>query len=497
LQELPFNPLANLVLDYLRDKKILLLLDNCEHLIEACARLADDLLHRCAGLKILASSREALGITGEVAYRTPSLADVESTQLFVDRARGANANFKLTDTNASAIAQICHRLDGIPLAIELAAARARLLSAEQIASRLDDRFRLLIGGSRTALPRQQTLRALIDWSYDLLSDEEKRLLQFASVFVGGWTLDALEAVSDDPNAIENLEGLVNKSLVVTEERSSEMRYFMLETIRQYTREKLFDAKQSSAARDRHFVYFNELSRKIWDVFVSKHSWYWRERVDDELENLRTALEWGLDNHVVEVIQLSANYCLACGWTGIGMAVGLELNAIAIERCKALPLADDKTTKQRQSLLANAFLAQGNIGMGIGNMPVVLRDLQEGIAIARASGDKRILGYCLEMYSVATTFINAPGGDEAAEEGYRIFRDEVEDMWGLTMSYQNMARLATNKGNIAEKDMYHAKLKELIQETPISFQAGLFYFTSAMRKRYKAITKLHKPALKTA
>ena len=160
LQELPFNPLANLVLDYLRDKKILLFLDNCEHLIEACARLADDLLHQCAGLKILASSREALGIAGEVAYRIPSLADSESTQLFVDRARAANSNFKLTDANASAIAQICHRLDGIPLAIELAAARTKLLSVDQIAARLDDRFRLLVGGSRTALPRQQTLRAL-------------------------------------------------------------------------------------------------------------------------------------------------------------------------------------------------------------------------------------------------------------------------------------------------------------------------------------------------
>ena len=176
LQELPFNPLANLVLDYLRDKKLLLILDNCEHLIEACARLAGDLLRQSAGLKILASSREALGIAGEAAYFTPSLADSESTQLFIDRARAANSNFHLTAANAPAVAQICRRLDGIPLAIELAAARTKLLSAEQIAARLDDMFRLLVGGSRTALPRQQTLRALIDWSYDLLSDEEKRLL---------------------------------------------------------------------------------------------------------------------------------------------------------------------------------------------------------------------------------------------------------------------------------------------------------------------------------
>lgn len=259
LQVLPFNSLANIVLDYLRDKNLLLILDNCEHLIEACARLADDLLHQCTGCRILASSREALGIAGEVSYHVPSLADSESTQLFVDRARAVNPGFKLADANASPITQICSRLDGIPLAIDLAAARVKLLSAEQIAVRLDDRFRLLVGGSRTALPRQQTLRALIDWSYDLLSEEEKRLLQFASVFVGGWTLDALEAVADDPETLEHLEQLVNKSLVVTEERETEMRYSMLETIRQYAREKLFDAKQSSAARDRHFIYFDELS----------------------------------------------------------------------------------------------------------------------------------------------------------------------------------------------------------------------------------------------
>src|SRR5512139_2278734 len=315
LQELPFNPLAKLVEDFLRDKTLLLILDNCEHLIAACARLANHLLHLGAGLKILASSREALGIAGEIAYRTPSLGDSESINLFVDRARAANSNFKQTDANRSAVAQICHRLDGIPLAIELAAARTKILSAEQIATRLDDMFRLLVGGSRTALPRQQTLRALIDWSYDLLSDEEKRLLQFASVFIGGWTLDALEAVSYDPHAIEHLEGLVNKSLVVTEERESEMRYFMLETIRQYAREKLFDAKQSSAARDRHFAYFGELSEKMWDAFRSPDMLAWRDRVSDELENLRAALDWGLEHHPEAALHLAANLCVASSWTG--------------------------------------------------------------------------------------------------------------------------------------------------------------------------------------
>ncbi len=484
LQEIPFRPLASLVMDYLRNKKLLLILDNCEHLVAACARLADDLLHQCAGLKILASSRESLGIAGEVAYHTPSLANSESISLFVERAHAANPKFVLTDSNTASVAQICSRLDGIPLAIELAAARTKLLSVDQIAARLDDLFRLLVGGSRTALPRQQTLRALIDWSYDLLSDEEKQLLRFTSVFVGGWTLEALEAVSDDLNALEHLEGLVTKSLVVIEERESEMRYYLLETIRQYAREKLFEAKQSAALRDRHFAYFSELSEKFWDIFLMNNVPHMRDQAEDEFENLRAALEWGLDNHVEEVLRLSANYCIVCGWTGIGMAHGLALNLSAIERLKALPLTDAELPLRRQRLLAKAYLAQGIVGMGTGNMPVVFQDLQKAIAFARAAGDKRLLGYSLEMYSTATTFINAPGGDEAAEEGYRIFRDEVEDTWGLGRSYQNLARIAGNKGDIAKKNLYHAKAQELIREAPLSFQAGLFYFSSAMMEKEK-------------
>ncbi|HNC91307.1 MAG TPA: adenylate/guanylate cyclase domain-containing protein, partial [Anaerolineales bacterium] len=332
LQELPFNPLAKLVDDYLRDKKLLLILDNCEHLIDACARLADHLLHLSAGVKILASSREALGIAGEVAYRTPSLADSESTSLFLDRARAANSKFSLTESNASAIAQICHRLDGIPLAIELAAARTKILSAEQIATRLDDMFRLLVGGSRTALPRQQTLRALIDWSYDLLSDEEKRLLQFASVFVGGWTLDALEFVANEPNTLELLEQLVNKSLVVTEEREGEMRYFLLETIRQYAREKLFEAKQASAARDRHFIHYKNSTSGLWDVsrFNNETELQRLKAMQGEMENLRAAFEWGLQNHVQDALDLAANMATSITMIG-GPMEGTAMLKMAMEK----------------------------------------------------------------------------------------------------------------------------------------------------------------------
>ncbi len=478
LQELPSNLLANLVTDYLRDKKLLLLLDNCEHLIAPCARLADNLLHQCAGLKILASSREALGIAGEVAYRTPSLADSESTRLFVERARAANSKFSLTDSNASSVAQICSRLDGIPLAIELAAARTKLLSADQIAARLDDLFRLLVGGSRTALPRQQTLRALIDWSYDLLSEEEKQLLINASVFMGGWTLEALEAVSADPNDIEHLEGLVNKSLVVTEERNNEMRYFMLETIRQYAREKLFEAKQSSAARDRHFVYFNELSETVWDMFRSANSVSLVNRSNDEVENFRAALEWGLEKHTEEAVRLAANFCLILRWMG-KPAEGVAFAQSAVERAKALPPVDGSTDTYRQKLIARALFAQGDAGTALGNIPLAIQASKEAIAISRVTGDKQILGYSLLIYFFATTFISAPDGEAAAQEGLDIFSNEVNDSFGLGMAYLCMATIAAKKGDEVGKQKYLGKLKETTSEATDSFQAGVFLLSIGM------------------
>lgn len=479
LHEHPFGKLSTLLPDYLREKKMILILDNCEHLIEACAHLANDLLLQCAGLKILASSREALGIAGEISYHVPSLAEVESTRLFTERAFAANPNVHLTENNASFVAQICSRLDGIPLAIELAAARVKLLSPEQIASRLDDRFRLLVGGSRTALPRQQTLRATIDWSYDLLSEEEKKLFRTASVFVGGWTLDALEAVADNPNTLEHLEQLVNKSLVSTEERASEMRYFMLETIRQYAREKLFEANQSSAARDRHFVYFDNLAENIWKVFQTHNIHLWRDQADDETDNLRSAVEWGLDNHAEMALRLAANFCLVTGWMGSRMDEGLTLCRTAIDRVRSLPPVEGAAYLKRQQLLATALFAQGMVGLSHGNMPVVLRDLQDAIRTARAAGDKRMLGYSLEMYYTAGNFMEAPNAEEAAEEGFRIFTEEVDDHWGLSMAYQNRSRVAHNKGDHVEKEKYLAKYKELIREAPLSFQAGLFYLGTGM------------------
>jgi predicted ATPase/class 3 adenylate cyclase len=490
LQELPFNPLANLVNDYLRDKKLLLILDNCEHLIAACARLADNLLHHCAGLKILASSREALGIAGEAAYRTPSLADSESTRLFVDRARAANSKFSLSDSNASSVAQICHRLDGIPLAIELAAARTKLLSVDQISARLDDLFRLLVGGSRTALPRQQTLRALIDWSYDLLSDEEKNLLRIASVFVGGWTLDALEAVSEDPNTLEHLEGLVNKSLIVTEEHESEMRYFLLETIRQYAREKLFEAKQSSTARDRHFIYFDELSEKMWDDLRSATFLPIRNRAFDEIENLRTALEWGMDHHVESAVHLAANFCIATSWFGMQTEGRTLLNS-ALEQIETLPPPIGDAHLHRQKLIAKGLFAEGMVAVGQGDSLRAAQVLQKAADISRLTGDKLILGYSLEMYFIAAEFVKMPGGPEAVDDGL-IILTELGDTWGIFMANLNKARVATFRGNSDDRQIYLKKNRELMMNAPLSFQSAIFYLGMGMDERYRGNHQAARP-----
>ena len=482
LQELPFTTIESLVIDYLRDKSSLLILDNCEHLIQACSHLAADLLQQCARLKILASSREALSIAGEVTYHTPSLANSEATSLFVERARAINPRFIMTDSNASSVAQICSRLDGIPLAIELAAARIKMLSPEQIAARLDDRFRLLVGGDRTALPRQQTLRALIDWSYDLLSEAERQLLRTASIFVGGWTLDALEAIAEDPDVIEHLEELINKSLVVTEERQSEMRYFMLETIRQYAHEKLIEAQQVAAVCDRHFVHYDALSEKLWDAFRSKDLLTWRNAADDETENFRAAVKWGIQHHPESALHLAANYCIVSSLTG-NQAEGLVLLKSALDRFHTLPVTEGEVFAHRLKTLAKALFAQGLVGITGAAIQPGMQSLQEAISTARLIGDKQILGYSLELYYIGSGFMSSFGkADAEAVEGYAILR-EINDQWGLGLAYTNMARMALARGDRVESQKFITILKGWMQDAPMSYMTGVAFLSIGSEERW--------------
>jgi predicted ATPase len=482
LQELPFMTIESLVMDYLREKKKLIILDNCEHLIEACARLASDLLHQCLHIKILASSREALNIAGEVIYHTPTLASSEAVHLFEERAHAINPRFSLTDANASFVSQICSHLDGIPLAIELAAARVKILSPEQIAARLDDRFRLLVGGNRAALPRQQTLRALIDWSYDLLSEGERQLLHTISVFVGGWTLEALEAIAEDTDALEHLEELINKSLVVTEERQSEMRYFMLETIRQYAREKLIDAQQVSVISDRHFIYYDALSEKMWEAFLSTDLLAWRDKADDETENLRAAVEWGMQHHTDAALHLAANYCIVSSLTG-NQTEGLALLKTALDRFRALPPTKGEAHVYRQKLLAKALFAQELVAITSAAVPQGMQAAQEAISIARSIDDKQILGYSLEMYYIGSNFINSSASAEPeAKEGYSILT-EINDQWGLGLAYTNMARMALARGDLVESQKFITMLKTWMKDAPMSYQTGVALLSIGSEERW--------------
>lgn len=341
VHEEPGRPLQDTLLDFLRHRELLIVLDNCEHLVQACALWAEKVLHTSAAARTLATSREALGIAGERTWRVPSLHAADpnanptdeqlmayaATRLFVQRAVAASPTFRLTPGNAAAVAQVCHRLDGIPLALELAAARVKAMHVEQVADRLRDRFALLTRGSRTALQRHQTLRSLIDWSHDLLSDPQRVALRRLSVFAGGWTLEAAEAVcSEEPlppgrfqdsgslpqgagvvpgerrssgnglataDVLDLLTHLVEKSLVVLDDQATEPRYRMLETIRQYGLEKLNACDEADAIRTRHLRYLVDFAESVRTGLMGKDQLRWHGTANAELDNIRVALNWSL------------------------------------------------------------------------------------------------------------------------------------------------------------------------------------------------------------
>ncbi|MFN8496646.1 MAG: adenylate/guanylate cyclase domain-containing protein [Anaerolineae bacterium] len=518
LRERPGVVLEDMLLGYLRRKRLLLVLDNCEHLVEECARLTDTLLRACPQIKIVASSREALGIAGETIYRVPALSlpaadgvtpealrSSEAAQLFVERARAAQPRFALTTRNAPAVAQICRRLDGIPLALELAAARVRVLTPEQIATRLDDRFRLLTGGSRTALPRQQTLRALIDWSYDLLPDEERALLRRLSVFVGGWTLDAAEAVSGDADTLDRLAQLVDKSLVqVDEDDDGSVRYELLETIRQYARDRLLEAGEAEAARDAHLRYFLRLAETttpditFGPVFAADEDWL--DDCEREKGNYRAAMEWGLERDPEAALRLAG--VLVSFWELRGYRrEAFPLVKAALARVAALPPAEGDRARSRQAMRAHALVAVANMGIGLvggaegieanreavglyeelgdqrglafalshlgflsaisGQVALAESFLEEAILVARQSGNKLALGMALGTQAQFVLMHRGEIGRVQAnlEESARLAR-EAGSAWGTAMADLGLAELAAARGDWTEAETRAQEAKGL-------------------------------------
>ena len=390
------TPPMTLIESTLRGKRALLLLDNCEHVVDEAASVAQTLLRALPQLHLLASSREALSVEGETVYRVPSLtmpgsdspptpADVtasEAGQLFVDRARSVAPAFTLTEHNAVAVAQVCRRLDGIPLAIELAAARLTALSVEELARRIDDRFRLLTGGRRTALPRQRTLRALVDWSYELLSADERSVLNTLAVFAGGFSLDAAERVCaadalSEITVLDAVEHLVAKSLLIAEQQQeTETRYRLLETIRQYASEKLVECGQADAARRRHFVYFQNLAESAAKVLQGPLALEWLDRLDAEHDNLRAALDWSGDAEPADYARLAGT--LRKFWDVRGH---FTEGWARLERALALRTARDEVR-------LNALIGAGVLAYRLDYTQRSDDILGEAIALARELGNAR-------------------------------------------------------------------------------------------------------------
>lgn len=407
------RPVLEALEKYVKDRQLLLILDNCEHLVHACAELAKKLLRSGRGLQILASSREHLNVAGETTYPVPSLAvpdalnaagvainlealtQYEAVRLFIDRAAAAQPAFQVTHQNAAAVADICRRLDGIPLAIELAAARVGALSVDKIAARLSDRFTLLTGGDQTAMPRQQTLRASIDWSYDLLSGQERALLQRLAVFAGGWSLEAAEAVGageaiDESAVLDLLIHLVEKSLVTLEAGGE--RYRLLDTVRQYAQERLNKSGAENAARTHHLGFYLELAERARPELAGPEQGAWLARLDLERENLLSAHAWAGRTEGGAALGLRLVWALKPYWLNrgfLGLAQRMTVDALA------RPGADERNRARCWGLID-----AGWISVLMGSYAEARGHLEESLAIAREIGDKWSIAATLQPLGMA-------------------------------------------------------------------------------------------------
>jgi predicted ATPase/class 3 adenylate cyclase/DNA-binding CsgD family transcriptional regulator len=354
---------TDVVLDYLTHRSLLLVLDNIEHLLEPCALLVAMLLRRCPGVRLMTTGREPLRVPGEHIYAVsplsfpesglfvplPTLSRYEAVRLFADRAVGARPSFAVTEQNAAAVLEICRRVDGIPLALELAAARVKVLSAEQIASRLGDQFAAVTGGSTGHLPRHQTLWATMDWSHDLLSDSERNLFGRLGVFAGSFGLDAVEAVAsgnglDASGIVDLLIRLVEKSLVMTQDGGTEVRYRLLEPVRQYARSKLAESGESGKLAERHRDFFLALAEHGYAGLAGPQRLIWRGRIESDHDNIRAALRWSIDDEQLEPAVLlgaamarfwAARGFLTEGWSWLNELKRYESSVSAYARARLL------------------------------------------------------------------------------------------------------------------------------------------------------------------
>ena len=465
--EQPGRSLTETLADALRSKSALVILDNCEHLVAACAHLTDALLRACRNVRILATSREPLGVTGETTWRVPSLSvpdpqrlppldgfqEYEAMRLFLDRAVTSEPQFALTSSNAPAVALVCHRLDGIPLAIELAAARVKVLAVEQIAARLNDRFRLLTGGSRTALPRQQTLRAAMDWSHDLLVEKERILFRRLSVFAGGWTLEAAEAVCSGKRlkaheVLDLLTQLVDKSLVVVEQQHGEARYLLRETVRQYALDRLLESREVTAVRQRHRDWYLALAERAAAELRGPRQGLYLKRLEAEHDNLRAGLEWS----VMEADEAEA---------GLRLAGALQwfwdIRAHFSEGRKWLEGTLSTARHASTSVRAKALSGVGFLAWRQGDLGRAGTALRESLTLWRELGDKWGMAFSLHnLGHVAEVQTDYGRANAHFEESLLLFR-ELGDKWGIGWSLNCLGHEILGQGD-------YSRAKPLFEES---------------------------------
>lgn len=482
--EEPDGELITAIIEHLRGKTLLLIFDNCEHVIQTSAELAEALLQACSTVYILATSRELLGVNGERAIYVPSLsmpdrrhpplpgqfAQFESIQLFIDRAANVVPGFSLTPENEAAVAQICQRLDGIPLAIELAAARMRILPVEQIASRLDDVFRLLTGGSRTALPRHQTLQALIDWSYDLLTEPEKALFRRLAVFARHWTLEACESICggegvDSGEVLELLGRLIEKSLAIKRSKVVDgvIRYRLLDSIRQYALTKLIESGETDAIRRRHAEYYFTFAEagapKTLDDYLQKK---WLDNVELEIDNIRAALAWSIsamNNEAVEMrmdrkggIRVSAWALNRLGWLARERGDTTTARARLEQSLSIYRKLDDKLG------IAWTTVTLGEVLNMQGDLVNAKAMLDEGLTLARQKKEAQAVGWGLSHLGYNALLQNK--FDEAAifyKESGVIFESVGPHKSGMAWAYFGLGEtaLAQKESTLAVEDIKNA------------------------------------------
>jgi predicted ATPase/class 3 adenylate cyclase len=435
LREVPGRALPDTLLEHLRARRTLVVLDNCEHLLAACAQLADALLRGCPSLTILATSREPLGVPGEITWRVPSMSlptqparePIEALRLsdavalFLDRAVQVRPDFAITAVTAPAVAQICHDLDGIPLALELAAARVRMLSPEQIARGLSDRFHLLTGGARTVLPRHQTLAASIDWSHELLRDGERTLLRRLSVFAGGWTLDAAEAVCpgggiDRDDVLDLLTGLVDKSLVTTDDHGPHTRYRLLGTLHHYATARLAHAGEVDDLRDRHLTYHLALAQAAEPQVLGAgrddpvlHS------LATELPNLRAALEHAAATDPNTGLRLMNALTLFWLFTG-------RYREGDTAYARALDAAGEEPTPLRGRVLAG----RANLALHSGAYEAATGWAQAALKTGEACGDLWTQGRAYHVLGLMASFDDPAGGRILLERSVALATQSRDD-----------------------------------------------------------------------